>query len=293
MKFHKTYTESVPLTVPRGPSQYDDLPCRGRLSLVEAYASIKEKELMVVPPRHAILRSGVPVTRLKLYLRGEKASWWCVKKAKRVIPSDTLDPGGHTFGPFSLCKGSKKKEERAMVVNCGFPRGQIRRKRLQKLRSVNPRQPAPRNKKWVMMDGRATLQHMRGPRRKKIRATGDLDNAESDYVKMFSEGVFSKYTDKELDVKVKQKCVTISKEERLRGLANRGNPLDGTVVRGRTGKKKSKSSVPRENVKTIPSGPVGQDEARAGVRGGGTVYQPALCAPYSLQPGRSCSSVRI
>ena len=107
MKFHKTYDGGVPLTVPRGPSKYEDLPSRGRLSLVEAYALIKEKGLMVVPSSHAILRSGVPVTRLKLYLRGEKANWWCAKKAKRVVPSKPVDSDNCTFGPFRLCKGSE------------------------------------------------------------------------------------------------------------------------------------------------------------------------------------------
>mgnify|MGYP002629293857 CR=1 FL=1 len=258
MKFHKTYDGGVPLTVPRGPSKYEDLPSRGRLSLVEAYTLIKEKGLMVVPSSHAILRSGVPVTRLKLYLGGDKANWWCAKKAKRVVPSKYVDSDNCTFGPFRLCKGSEeKKGERTGVVNCGLPSS--RRKRKLKPGSVNPRQPAPKNKKWVTVGGRAMLRHARGPRRKSMRASGGIDKGGTVYVKRFSEGEFEKFTDMEVKSEVKQESVTADKEERLRGLANRRDPLDGPVAGRRRGKRERKTSVPRKDVKTIITpGPVDQ-----------------------------------
>ena len=92
-----------------------------------------------------------------------------------------------------------------------------------------------------------------------MRANGGIDKGGTVYVKRFSEGEFEKFTDMEVKSEVKQESVTPDKEEWLHGLANRRDPLDGPVAGRRRGKRQSKPSVPRKDVKTIITpGPVDQ-----------------------------------
>ena len=78
--------------------------------MVHASKQLQERGLMQLPPGHNMLHSGVEVTRLKVYLSGEKGVWWCVKEARRVPSYNVAVFPGEVFGPFYEEPGSKKKE---------------------------------------------------------------------------------------------------------------------------------------------------------------------------------------
>ena len=228
MKFHKSKAGLHTQPDPDGPREYKSYPPKGRLSLVQASKLLQERGLMQLPPDHDVLHSGVAVTRLKVYLSGEEGVWWCVKEGKGVPSYNFAVFPGETFGPFFEEPGSKKKEMgKTKPISCGHRRRGARKRRVG---TVRRRQPAPKNKKWVVMDGRAVLRCRRGPRRggarKGLLSACCEEERECSYVRRFSEGAFMRVSEAE-GVKEQKSCpVLVKKETKQWSEDTRGQQLD-------------------------------------------------------------------
>ena len=196
--------------------------------MIQATKLLQERGLMKLPKEHDVLNSGVEVIRLKMYLSGEKEVWWCVKEARGVLPYNLAVFPGETFGPFFEEGGSKKKEwQKTMLVSCGH-RGRGARRR--KVGTVRKRQPAPKNKKWVVVDGRAVLRCHRGQRRRGARKTQRSncggEETEGSYVRRFSEGAFLRVSEAEGVKEQKISPVPVKKGSKDWPEDTRGQQLD-------------------------------------------------------------------
>ena len=255
MKFHKTEAGLHAPPEPDGPTKYQSYPPNGWLSLVEASTLLQERGLMQLPPEHDVLHSGVEVTRLNVYLSGEKGVWWCVKEGKRVPSYNLTVFPGETFRPFFKKPGSKKEVGKTMPVSCG-QRGRGARRR--KVGTVRKRHPAPKNKKWVVVDGRAVLRCRRGQRRGGAKSSQRIacggEETEGSYVRKFCDGDFKRVPEAGGVKEQKSSPVPGKNEPMYCPVDTRGQQLDACPLTRRCCRKprKTKDRLAVKNEVTRP-----------------------------------------
>ena len=85
---------------------------------MEAYGLLGEKILMVMTAMHAMMISGVPVTRLKVCLRGEKAFLCCVQEDKHMPPLNIMDFSSCTFWLFFFADAARMRMGKGVQDPC-------------------------------------------------------------------------------------------------------------------------------------------------------------------------------
>ena len=198
------------LPAPVSPLVHREIPTgQGRISLVSAQEVMKRERLMVVSADHDALRSGAEVTRLKLIVEGEKVNWWCVQQASKEASCNIIAHKGQYEQFNQLGDEARPKVVRMPCLKMEWQedakrsrKGMGRRQGSERIMPHFPRESrrvVPKNKRWVS----GVLKHVRGRVRKsgyKMAKSKDYRMLVEDgeYVKVFSEGNFTKVTSKDV-----------------------------------------------------------------------------------------------